>query len=188
MDGVLRILVLRLVESSRVLLEDEVREALLRREQRSIHDRCRILYSELFATLNRSRCEKFLVVIPYGGGASLAVTVLLLDVSGVWRTEQLKEVQFKLPGVKFAKDQVDIVRALNILLLEHYHAVKELHVRAPPRDSLQAFFGVADLGEELQPLVSLGLWLAEFFTRQLLRIRGIILHRVGVSEILFLRI
>ncbi len=136
MNGVLGILIMRLVQRGRVLLEDEMREALFRWEQGCIYNRSWVLYSELSATWNRSRSEKLLIVIPYSGGASLAVTVLFLDISGVRCTKQFKEVQLKLPWIKFSKDQVDIISALSVLLLEHDHAIEELHVGAPSRDGL----------------------------------------------------
>lgn len=83
MNGVLGILIMRFVQGCGVLLEDEMREALFWWEQGCIYNRSLVLYSELSATWNRSRSKKLLVVIPYSGGASLAVTVLFLEISGV---------------------------------------------------------------------------------------------------------
>ena len=160
-------------------------EALLRREQRTIYSRSLVLYCELFSTWNRSRSQKLFVVVPYGGGASLAVPILLFDVAGVGRTKELKQVQLKLSGVEFTKNQVHIV-LLGISLLKHNHAIEELHVSAPPRDGLQSLLGVADFREELEPLIPLSLGLAKILTWKLLRIAVVVLIGVRMSELVFL--
>jgi hypothetical protein len=65
-------------------------KALLGREQRTIYDWSLVLNRELLSTLNRSRCQEFLVIVPYGGGSSLAVPILLFDVAGIRRAKKLK--------------------------------------------------------------------------------------------------
>ena len=176
---------LRFIESGRVLLEDKMSEALLRWEQRTIYSSGLVLYCELFSTWNRSRSQKLFVVVPYGGGASLAVPILLFDVAGVGRTKELKQVQLKLSGVEFTKNQVHIV-LLGISLLKHNHAIEELHVSAPPGDRLQSLLSVADFSEELKPLIPLSLGLAKILTWKLLRVAVVVLISVRMSELVFL--
>jgi hypothetical protein len=150
--------ILSLVQCSRILLEDKMCESLLRRKQRTIHNRSWILNSELLSTLNRSRSQEFLFIVPYGRGSSLPVPILLFDIAGVRRTKKLKQVQFKLSGIQFAEYRVDIV-LLRVSLLKHDHAIEKLHVSAPARNGLQSLLSVAHFRKEFEPLVPLSLGL-----------------------------
>ena len=101
----------------------------------------------LFPGCNRRGRHKLLVIIPYSRGASIFVAILLLHISLVGRSEQLKKVEFERPGVKLAENRVRIVD-LGVPLLEEDHAIEKLHIRAPPGYSFEAFLRVADFSEE----------------------------------------
>lgn len=76
------------------------------------------------------------------------VPILLLDVPLVWGSKKFAQIHADVLRVQSSEDMVFRVYFLVFLLVEH-HTIEEIHVCAPTRDCLQAFFSVSHLGEEL---------------------------------------